>query len=153
MKVLVEMMERIARLEQRAAHSSIHGTVEQVDAKKQLVRLKLGETEGKPYLSPWVPYGQFAGKLKIHTPPTKGQNMAIFSPTGDPEQGVVMPFTFNKAFASPSQEEGENVMTFPGGVKAVVKEGHVFFSVGGSSITITAGNITIKSASVTFTKG
>lgn len=42
-----------------------HGTVEQGDANKQRLRVRLGEgDEGPPFTGPWVPYAQIAATLR-----------------------------------------------------------------------------------------
>jgi phage baseplate assembly protein gpV len=151
-EIFVEMMERIARLEQRAANMAIHGAVTDVDAAKQLARIRIGGTDEEPYKSPWIPYGQFAGALKVHTPPTAGQNMTLFNPTGDPAQGVLLPMTWNNAFQSPSSKPDENVLTY-GNVRMEIKDDRLFVKVGASEITITGGGVIIKSPDVKFQKG
>ena len=78
---LVELASRVAELERRFSGTLRHGTIEEVDAAKQIVRLNFGQDEdGKPFLSPWVPYAQIAGALKVHTPPSKGQQFTVLSP-------------------------------------------------------------------------
>ncbi|MFN3892000.1 MAG: phage baseplate assembly protein V [Beijerinckiaceae bacterium] len=143
-EIFVEMMERIARLEQRVAAGAMHGPVTDVDTKKQVARVRLGGTDEEPWKSPWIPYGQFAGALKVHTPPTVGQNMTLFNPTGDPAQGVLLPFTWNNTFSSPSDKDDENVLTY-GNVRIEIKNDRVFVKVGGSEITITGEKMTVKS--------
>lgn len=107
-----ELLERITMLENRLANTAIHGPVHEVDTKKQLARIRLGGDDDNPYLSPWVPYSQSAGAYKKHQPPSKGQNMTIFSPSGDPEQGMLLPFTWSDSNTSPSDSPDENVETF-----------------------------------------
>ena len=140
--ILTEMMERIVRLEHRSAHMATHGAVTDVDTEKQLARIRLGGTDEEPYKSPWIPYAQFAGALKVHTPPTVGQNMTLFAPTGDPAQGALLPLTWNNAFASPSTGS-DPVLTF-GNVRIEIKESQLFVKVGGSEITITGDKMTVK---------
>lgn len=151
-EIFVEVMARIARLEQRVANMALHGPVTDIDPKKQLARVRIGGTDEAPWKSPWIPYGQFAGGLKVHTPPTVGQNMTLLNPTGDPSQGVLLPFTWNNAFKSPSENGDENVLTF-GNVRIEIKDDRLFAKVGGSEITVTGSDVTIKSADVKFQKG
>lgn len=150
-EIFVEIIERIARLEQRAANQMIHGPVEEVDAKKQQVRLRMGGEDAKPYLSPWIPYGQFAGALKVHTPPTKGQNMTAFSPTGDPAQAVALPLTWNNQFKSPSEKQDENVLTY-GNVRMEVKNDRVHVKVGAIEFTLEGGVVTLKASQIKYEK-
>jgi len=136
---LVELASRVAELERRFSGTLRHGTIEEVDAAKQIVRLNFGQDEdGKPFLSPWVPYAQIAGALKVHTPPSKGQQFTALSPTGDWQQAVALPLTWSKANPSPSQKADEHVLTF-GSVKLTIE---------GEKVTAEAPNVLIKSDSI-----
>jgi phage baseplate assembly protein gpV len=142
------LVERVARLEQRVANSVVHGKVTDVDASKQLARVQIGEDEnGQPVKSPWVPYGQMAGALKVHAPPSVGQNMTMMNPTGDPSQGILMPMTWNNANESPSKNGNENVLTY-GNVRVELKNDHVLLKVGSTELKITGGEIALKSGSI-----
>lgn len=119
-QILVRMLNRIDRLERRAESMMAHGTVAQVDPAKGRVRLRLGGSDDKPFLSPWIPYAQIAGALKVHTPPSVGQQMTAISPCGDLRQACALPMTFSEANASPSQSGEENVVTY-GGFRLTLK--------------------------------
>lgn len=146
-RVLIELMERVARLEQRLASVAVHGPVHEVDTKRQMARVRLGGSEQEPYLSPWVPYGQQAGKLKIHTPPTKGQNMTAFSPTGDPSQAVLLPFTWNNQFKTPSDKQDENVVTY-GGWRLTLDDNQLVATKGGTTLRLTGEDARVKASKV-----
>lgn len=129
---LANLRKRIADLERRQENSFRHGAVTDVDAEKQLVRLAIGKgVDGTVQKSAWIPYGQFAGALKVHTPPTVGQNMSMFAPGGSLEQAVALPFTWNEANASPSDQEDENVITY-GDVRLTLKADHIRIEIGGT---------------------
>lgn len=141
---LVELASRVAELERRFSGNMRHGTVEEVDPKKQRVRLNLGKgVDGKPFLSPWVPYAQIAGALKVHTPPSKGQQFTMLSPTGDWQQAVALPMTWSDKNASPSTNGDENVLTY-GNVRAVVKDDLTQVHVGSTEFEITGRRVLIK---------
>jgi phage baseplate assembly protein V len=130
MRELAELVVRIAELERRFANMMRHGTVEQVDAKKQRLRIRLGEgDDGAPFIGPWVPYAQLAGDLKLHTPPSKGQQMTMLNPTGDFRQAVAIPLTWSDRNQSPSEKPDEHVLTF-GSVRVTLKESELEFKVG-----------------------
>lgn len=147
MRELVEAVARLAELERRVAGMVRHGTVEQVDPAKGRVRLRLGETNGKPFLGPWVPYAQVAGALKVHTPPSVGQQMTLLSPTGDPRQAVALPMTWSNQNASPSQKGDEHVLTFGScrielrGNEIIVKVPRLFVECDGSTFELTGGGL------------
>jgi len=146
---LVELASRVAELERKVSGQMRHGTVEEVDAAKQVVRLKFGEdVDGKPFLSPWIPYAQVAGALKVHTPPSKGQQFTSLSPGGDWQQAVALPLTWSDQNPSPSDKGDENVLMF-GNVRLTVKDdlteikvGDVVVKVSGEGVAITGGKVT-----------
>ena len=147
MRELVEAVARVAELERRVAGMVRHGTVEQVDPQKQRVRLRLGGTDDKPFIGPWVPYAQIAGALKVHTPPSVGQQMTLLSPTGDPRQAVALPMTWSNQNASPSQKGDEHVLTFGScrielrGNEIIVKVPRLFVECDGSTFELTGGGL------------
>jgi phage baseplate assembly protein gpV len=146
---LVELASRVADLERRFSGVMRHGTVEEVDPGKQIVRVKFGEDkDGKPFLSPWVPYAQIAGALKVHTPPTKGQQMTTMSPTGDWMQAVALPMHWSDQNPSPSSNGDENVLTY-GNVRITVKDDLVQINVGGVSVNISSDGVAITGGKVT----
>jgi len=147
MEALTELIERVVMLENRLANQMVHGKVKEVDTKKQLARLQIGGTEQEPFLSPWVPYAQQAGAFKGHVPPSVGQNMTMFAPTGDPEQSVLLPLSWNKDNKSPSEKSDENVWTF-GGWRIELKAGEIVVKNGATEITLTASKVSIKSTDI-----
>lgn len=127
---LQEQSRRMAGVEMR-------GKVKQVDPKKALVRIEIGkDPEGGPVLSPWVPYKQTAGALKLHTPPSVGQVMVIRSETGDVEQGLAEPFRWSEANNAPSTSGDEHVLTFGANVKVTLKSDSLSFKVGSVELRI-----------------
>jgi phage baseplate assembly protein gpV len=146
---LVELASRVAELERRFSGTMRHGTVEEVDPSKQLVRMKFGtDVDGKPFLSPWVPYAQIAGALKVHTPPSKGQQFTMLSPTGDWQQAVALPMTWSDHNKSPSSNGDENVLTY-GNVKATIKDDLTQVDVGGTVLEVTSDHVKITVGGVT----
>lgn len=134
--IIVALLERVGELERRVSNSIRHGPVTDVDAKKQLCRLRLNpETEQEAFKSGWVPYGQMAGAFKFHNPPTVGQNMTLLSPGGDASQSIAVPFTWSDKNPSPGDKEEEHVVTF-GDLKISYKKDKLTLSVGSASITI-----------------
>lgn len=100
----------VERLRWSNDHAVVHGPVTDVDPKKQLCRIQIGEDEeGKPVLSPWVAYGQIAGTRKVHSPPSKGQQLTMVAPNGDHQQGFLLPFTWSENNPSPSEKGDEDI--------------------------------------------
>lgn len=105
--------------------SLIHGTVCDVDAKKQLCRLVVGlDEDDQEVKSPWVPYGQTAGTRKVHSAPSKGQQMTLFAPNGDHMQAIALPFTWSDNNPSPSESPDEDI-DLRGKSKRTQKDGSV----------------------------
>jgi len=141
MRQLIELAARVAELERRMAASHRAGVVAQVDAAGGRVRLDLGEaTSGGRLLSPWVRYAQIGGALKVHTPPSVGQQMTIIAPAGQMEQGTAVPLGWSDANPSPSAAGDQNVITF-GAVTITATATKLTLTVGGSSVEITSGGI------------
>ncbi len=112
---LTAALDRVAQLEGRHERMFRKGKVTDVDAKKQLYRQVVGtDPDGQDVKSPWIPYGQIAGALKIHSPPTVGQQMMLVSPDGDFPQAFGLPYTWSDDNPSPSDKGDNHVITFAG---------------------------------------
>lgn len=109
---LHDSLIRTADLERRLDTMFRHGKVTDVDAEKQLYRQEVAQRDGQATKSPWIPYGQFAGTYKHHTPPVVGQQYTVFSPNGTWEMAVSFPFTWSNQFKSPSNKPDEHVTTY-----------------------------------------
>lgn len=149
MREIVEIIARIAETERRLAGMVRHGTVEEIDTGNHRVRLKFGEgTDGGVFLSPWVPYTQFAGALKIYSPPSIGQQFTMLSPAGDWRQAIALPMTWSDQNASPSNSGDENVLTF-GDVRVTVREKLVEVQLGGVTLKVTPDGLALVGGQVT----
>jgi len=141
---LVELASRVTEMERRLAGVMRHGTVAEVDPATQRVRLDFGPAHGSEgrFLSPWVPYAQFSGALRVHTPPTVGQQFTAMSPTGDFQQAVAVPLTHHEGNPSPSGAGDQNVVTY-GNVTMTLADDLVLIDVGGATIEQTSAAITM----------
>ncbi|WP_194094653.1 phage baseplate assembly protein V [Marivivens aquimaris] len=149
MSTLLDLFRRVADLERRLNVSNLRGTVHSVDAAAGTVRLDLGPDDaGGRLLSPPVPYAQQAGALKVHAPPSTGQQMTIVSPSGDLAAGVAQPLSWSSSESSPSQNGAENMLTF-GDVSILLTESGVTITVGGSSVQLTANGLAVTSSAMT----
>jgi hypothetical protein len=100
------------------------GTVEEV--KKDRFRAKIGKgADGSDVLGPWIDTGDHRGGARERRFYKKGQNIAMFSPTGDPAQAVQFPFAPNEKFKPPDQanESGQDEETYQQGDLRVRKKG------------------------------
>ncbi|KAB0269063.1 phage baseplate assembly protein V [Microvirga brassicacearum] len=143
MRSLIETLARQVESENRGSNSLRYGTVHEVNAETHKIRVRLGGTDEKPYLSPWIPYAQVAGALKVHTPPSKGQQFALMSGDGDFRRGIAIPMTWSDENASPSKKGDEHVMTF-GDVKVEVRGKQLKLTVGGAVFDATDQAVTLS---------
>lgn len=140
MRAIIELNNRLAALERRVAGGMRHGTVAEVNTGGGWVRLDLGpDGDGGKLLSPKIPYAQMAGALKVHAPPSVGQQMTVMAPTGDMSQGVAVPMTWSDQNAAPASGS-DNALTF-GDVRVDLKEAELTVTIGGATLTITPDQI------------
>jgi len=138
------LLMRVAELERKADTTFRHGKVTDVDTKKQLARIEIGERDGKPLKSAWVPYAQLAGEFKAHRPPTVGQQMTMMAPNGEIRQAVLLPFTWSNQNPSPSEKPDEHVTTY-GKLKIVEKKDSFTVSLDDKvSLVLTSSTATLK---------
>lgn len=112
-EIIVDLLHRIEELERRFENRERTGTIAEVDAEKGLARVKLGEgKDGKPFLSPWLPWEMPAmGATKINVPPSVGQQVKISSESGDLTEGVVRSSLRSDENPLPAAQPGEGVIT------------------------------------------
>ncbi|MGA0615945.1 hypothetical protein [Paracoccus sp. KR1-242] len=144
MRQLVQLAAEVAEMKRQLAASHRQGVVSEVDAAEGLVRLDLGEG----MLSPWIPYVQTAGALKVHSPPSPGQMMAMIAPSGETSQGFATALSFGAGNAPPSTAADQHVITF-GGVRIELTADGISASVGGVTLTLTADGLEIDGGEVT----
>jgi phage baseplate assembly protein gpV len=119
-EAITPLIDAIVEHDRRLGATDWRGKVTDVDAAKKLARIEIGKnSDGDVIKSPWLPYSQTAGALKVHSPPSVGQTMTIRGSTGDIEQGALEPFHWSDDNQSPSDSEDERVLTF-GSVRAAL---------------------------------
>jgi phage baseplate assembly protein V len=131
---LVELVARVTDLERRVSSLLRHGRAAEVDMDLFRVRLDLGPAHGAGgrFLSPWVPYAQHAGALRVHTPPELGQQFTLISPTGDFQQAVALPLHWSSSVPSPSDRKDENVIQY-GDIRIELRAGELVIRAGDSA--------------------
>lgn len=146
--LLAELFRRVAEIERRVDGSIKQGPVAEVDPAAGTVRIRLNEEEAdEPFLSPPIPYAQVAGALKVHSPPSVGQQMTIVSGAGDFRQGLAIPMTWSDANPSPSGSGDEHVLTL-GDVRIELTGGGLKIVAGGVSVDITGAGVTFAGGRV-----
>lgn len=149
---LADAVSRITDVERRMDGMMRHGKVTDVDPQKQRARIEIGERDGQPLKSAWLPYAQIAGAYKSHRPPTVGQQMTMFAPNGEVRQGLLVPMTWSDQNKSPSDKGDEHVSTF-GQLKIVEKADSYVLSVGSVEIELTTSDVNITAPGFVRTIG
>lgn len=101
----------VAELERRLANLLRIGTVEKVDAQGARVRVRMGALLTAPL--PWLT--ERAGKNRNWNAPDVGEQVLVLSPSGDLEQGVVLPALYQKAGTPPEQTVDRTTQVFADG--------------------------------------
>lgn len=131
--IILAMRAEMESLKTAFGNSMKVGPVEEIDAVKGY-RLKLGEGEDGPFLSPWYPHPE-TGKTSI--PLKKGQIVGVMNPTGDPRQGVMFRGGYSDAHASPNSNMQANVFQ-DAGVRLEIKDGGLVLTAD-QAVTLTIG--------------
>ena len=131
--IVADLYHRIAELERRHQNRRRTGTVAEVNAAEGWARVKLGEdAEGKPFLSPKIPWQMPAmGATKVNIPPSVGQQVEVVSETGDMTDGIINNSLRSNDNPQPDAQPGETVLT-----------------TGDTRIFVAPGEVRIKSAKI-----
>ena len=122
---LTEAHKQIEYLRSAKDNSVVYGKVTDVDAKKHRIRVAIGkDDDGEDVKSPWIPYSQISGTRKVHSVPSKGQQMTIMAPNGDLSQSLAFPLTWHNKNPSPS-EKGDEDIDLRGKAKRTQKDGEI----------------------------
>jgi hypothetical protein len=132
-EIIVDLYRRIEEHARRFENRERTGTIHEVDAKKGLARVKIGETkDGKPVLSPWSPWKEVAmGAIKTHFPPAVGEQVKLLSESGDLTDAVIDTSLPSNANKRPHDKEGE----------AKIQIGETYILMTGDSIEISTGHL------------
>ena len=109
------------------------GTIEAVDYQAARVRVRSGD-----WVSAWLPWVALAaGQVRHWRPPSVGEQVMILSPSGQPEQGMVMPgFYTDQHGQAPSNDKKLVLWEVPAGFTFKIR-------VGRSTLTMTDNGVVI----------
>lgn len=125
---------QVAEIKRQARNRKRTGKVAVVDHKKGLARVEISRTDGKPFLSPWVPWKEVAsGSIKSHIPPTIGEQVDLVSESGDLTDAVI-------DMSTPSNENPRP----HDGPEAVITKGESRFVIGDNTVAIEAPLISLS---------
>lgn len=145
---LLSLLMDVADIKRRLAMMGRHGPVAEVNTSEGWVRLDLGEGDDGPLLSPKIPYAQMAGGLKVHAPPSVGQNMTLFAPTGDTRQAVALPMTWSDE--NPTPGSGPDPVLTYGEVKATIEPGEIVIEIGGLTLSVSSSAFRVSVGGVEY---
>jgi|SRR5215813_303296 len=142
------LLRKVEDLERRVRRMFFMGSVTDVDPAKRLVRVDDGlGTEGVPNKTDWLPWAELSGSLKTKTLPKVGQQVAVLSPSGLLEQGLVIPGYFTDQDPKPDSDQDDYVLT-NGKVKVAIKGSAFTITVGSTEVEIKDGTVNIKADQV-----
>lgn len=140
---LARMNARIGELERRVGSKHRTGVITQVDAAKGLARVRLTDGDN-PFVTGWIPWVEAsAGANKTHNPPSEGQQVEIFSESGDLRDASIHASLNSDAHGRPSAAGDEQVLLSIGAASIRVTGGGsaIVFKIGGFTLSISAGGV------------
>ena len=141
---LIMIQAEIAMLKTAFGNSIKTGAIEEVDAQKGY-RVKLGETDGVPFLSPWIAHPE-SGKSAIWL--KKGDPVSVVSPSGDMQNATLYRAGYTGLRPSPSDNVEANVFE-DAGVRISVEDGALTVTAGGVTFTVSADGLNTTGGQVT----
>lgn len=129
------------------------GTIEEIDYENARVRVKSGE-----WVSAWLPWNASAGGgVRNWRPPSKGEQAMILSPSGMPEQGMVISGFYSTQHKFANDNKANITATdFPDGAREhydhdahsfvlnVPSGGEIVLTIGETTLTLKADGTTLK---------
>lgn len=136
---LSRMIENLIRL----------GQIEEIDLSGKCCRVRTGQL-----LTNWLPWiTQRAGTTRTWSPPTIGEQVMVFSPSGEPGAGIVLTGLFSTANPAPSESEDEHITDYPDGAR--ISYNHVTHALSATGIQTAlvqaSAQVTIDCPDVKFT--
>jgi phage baseplate assembly protein V len=142
-RYVAELVRRVEESERRLTNVVRMGRVTQVDAQKGLVKLAYAKDEnGADVVSPWLRWQERAGGIKTWSPPSVGEQVLMFSPSGDISgHSWALPGGYSQANPPPHDKGGEHKMTI----------GNLSILATGDDLNIEApGKVVIKAGQIAF---
>ncbi len=89
------------------------GTIEEIDLSAAKCRIRSGKL-----LTNWLPWVTHrAGSTRTWNPPTVGEQVVLFSPSGEPAAGIALTGLFSAANQEPSNSANEHLTVYPDGAR------------------------------------
>ncbi len=151
--IIDDLRRRIADLERRQRAQVRSGVIEAVDAAQGRARVRLQDS-AVPFVTGWLPWQEAsAGAMKTHTPPSLGQQVRLFSESGDLADAVIQGSLNSTVHARPSGAGDEYVLATVGPARVAISGGgaKAVVQVAGSTVTLEAAGIDLSAPRVTIT--
>lgn len=146
-EIIDDLRRRVSELERRIRSQSRTGVVEEVDAASGLARVRLLEGSA-PFVTGWIPWEEpAAGANKTHNPPSVGQQVKLYSESGDLHDASIQGSLNSDANGRPSGAGDEYVLASVGAASVTISGGGstMVLKVGASTVTLTDGGIVLNS--------
>lgn len=97
------------------------GKVHSADYTKALIKVEFGTaTDDTPLVTGWIPFSTMrAGNNKTWEPPEVGEQVMLFSPSGDMEAAIAVPAVYQNDFPAPSDDPNVSMVKYQDG--AIIK--------------------------------
>ena len=134
-----ELVRRVEDAERRLANIARPGKVIETDFEKGLVKVKVGDLD-----SQWVPWRTRAGSQRLWDPPAVGEQVMLFSPSGEPGQGWADWGGFSSEFQRNHDKGAEYLLTR--GASSILMTGNtIVIKQGATTLTLTGDKAVLKS--------
>lgn len=137
-RIIADMARAISELHRRQANMIRAGRVVEVDPAAGTVRIDVG-SDGAPLVTPPIRWPERAGARSTWNPPTVGEDMTVFSPTGEIGIG---------SFAAYGGFTDQNAAPSDRGDAAVFAFGSVALTVEGDLVRVQAPRVVVDAAAV-----
>lgn len=144
---------------QRQARNAVRkGSILDVDHDAALCRVSVGDPddESGSLQTNWIPwFALAAGSTRHWRAPSKGEQVMLLCPMGDPAQGVALCGIYSDAFSAPDRSPNTDVRTYRDGAVVVYDDAAHVLGVdlpAGATINVTAPgtvNVNTQTAKVT----
>lgn len=141
---IVELLHRDRDNQRRIANIIRPGKVAEINDAASEYKVEWGKDDkGQPLKTGWIPMVTRAGKIKVFEPPSVGEQVMIFSPSGEmgPNSWCARG-GFSTANPPNHNKDGEYMITIGGTVFHLTKEG----------LTIKAKKMKVESGKVEYEK-
>lgn len=131
-----QLIFRLTEAERRIRNMVRYGRVAEVDPAN--ARVKVIDEDGGDHklTTTWLPWAEVGGNVRTWHPPAIGQQVVMFSPSGNLGHAIVFPAAFSDQYPQPSSAGDEQIITIGSttlklkGDEAVVETPHAIIKAG-----------------------